>query len=120
MFQKTLVWLFISLNAIVFAQKTYQVKGVVLDAKTLQPLAGVNIIGDNLYAISSVTGEFSIDGVLEGTYSFKISHISCKHKNITVKVAPDMPLIKILLDESNNKLDEIQLVGKTKKRRAQS
>ena len=116
MFQKTLVWLFISLNAIVFAQKTYQVKGVVLDAKTLQPLAGVNIIGDNLYAISSVTGEFSIDGVLEGTYSFKISHISCKHKNITVKVAPDMPLIKILLDESDNKLDEIKIIGKTKKR----
>ena len=116
MFQKTLVWLFISLNTIVFAQKTYQIKGVVLNAKTHQPLEGVYIIGNNLHTVSSVTGEFSINKVLEGTYNFKISHISCKHKDITVTVGPDMQLIKILLDESDNKLDEIQLVGKTKKR----
>ncbi|MFY0714079.1 TonB-dependent receptor [Seonamhaeicola sp. NFXS20] len=110
------IWLFLSFSTIIIAQNTYSIKGLVLNSKTLQPLEGVNIIGENMYSITSSTGTFTIKNVLEGTYTFKISHLGFATKNLTITVTANMNLVKVLLDESTSSLDEIEVTGKTKKR----
>lgn len=100
----------------VFAQDSFQIKGVVASANTLQPLEGVNIIGKGLFSVSSATGTFTIKDVTEGTYTFTISHLGYTTKTIDVEVSPNMEELKIFLDESTTALQEIEVNGKTKKR----
>ncbi|MUU77103.1 TonB-dependent receptor [Winogradskyella sp. HL2-2] len=119
MFYKTVsLWLSISLSSVVFAQHSFNIKGVVLDSKTLQPIEGVNIIGENLFAVTASTGTFSISDVSKGNYNFKISHIRYSPKIVSVVVSSDMELIKVVLEESTTSLNEIAVTGQTKKRLA--
>ena len=46
-------WLFISLCVSASAQEYHTIKGIVVDANTSAPIAGVNIIGKYLYAKES-------------------------------------------------------------------
>ena len=110
------LWLSISLSSIVFAQDSFQIKGTIASANTLQPLEGVNIIGKNLYAVSSASGAFIIKDVTEGTYTFTISHLGYTTKTINIEVGPNLEELKIVLDESTTALHEIEVNGKTKKR----
>ncbi|SDM54463.1 TonB-dependent receptor [Kriegella aquimaris] len=119
MFHKILsVVLFFSLISIAIAQDSFQIKGFVIHAGTLQPAEGANIVGKNLFAVTSATGAFTINNVVEGTYRFTISHIGCESKTISVDVGPNMDELKIFLNESTTELDEVQIEGKTKKREA--
>ncbi|WP_405604932.1 TonB-dependent receptor [Polaribacter sp. Asnod1-A03] len=118
MFQKALlsVWLFFSLCTISFGQDLYQIKGSVLNVTTLQPIEGINIVGHKRYAISSKTGEFTINNMANGTYTFKVSHIGFDSKTVTVVVASASVTLPIYLKESSTKLDEVKVLGKSKKR----
>ncbi|MFD2541437.1 TonB-dependent receptor domain-containing protein [Lacinutrix gracilariae] len=117
MFQKTwILWLFLSLSSMVFAQGSFKIKGIVLNINTLQPIEGANIIGESLFAISSTTGEFVIKRVVNGTYTFTISHLGYASKEITIDADANMEMIKVFLEESTTDLDEIEITGKTKKR----
>ncbi|WP_298879823.1 TonB-dependent receptor [uncultured Polaribacter sp.] len=98
------------------AQDTFNIKGTVLESKTLTPLEGVNIIGKKIYAITNSTGNFFINDVTKGTYTLKISHIGYATKEIKVTVSKEMNTLRIFLEESFTELKEIKLVGKTKKR----
>ncbi|WP_405414560.1 TonB-dependent receptor domain-containing protein [Maribacter sp. Asnod1-A12] len=120
MFYKILgVWLFSSLCSIATAQETFQVKGIVLHAKDLTPAQGASIVGNNLFAVSTTTGAFSINNVSKGTYTFTASHIGCEPTTISVDVGPNMKEIKIFLVESTTVLDEVKVNGKTKNREIQ-
>ena len=68
-------WLFISLCVSASAQEYHTIKGIVVDANTSAPIAGVNIIGKYLYAISADNGEFVIKNVTAGKHRFEITHI---------------------------------------------
>ncbi|MEO9892955.1 TonB-dependent receptor [Aurantibacter sp.] len=117
MFHKILnIGLFFSLCSITFAQDTYQIQGIVLHASNLTPAQGANIVGKNLYAVSRATGEFAINNVAEGSYTFTISHIGCEPKTISVTVGPKMEELKIYLQESTTELEEVKVSGKSKKR----
>jgi len=117
MFYKTLsLWLSISLGSIAFAQDSFQIKGLVISNNTQQPIEGANIIGENLFSISSAKGTFSINNVTEGTYTFTISHIGYASKTINIIVGPNMEELKIYLNEATTELKEIEILGKTKKR----
>jgi iron complex outermembrane receptor protein len=100
----------------VFAQKSYKIEGIVLNTKTLHPIEGVNIIGENLFAVTSSTGEFTISNVAEGDYTFKISRIGFAPKDINISVDSNTPIIKVFLDESTTILEEIEVTGKTEHR----
>ncbi|MEE9362224.1 MAG: TonB-dependent receptor [Cellulophaga sp.] len=110
------IWLSLGLCSIAFAQDSFQIKGLVVNASTLQPIEGVNIISNGLFAISSSTGEFIIKNVTDGTYNFKTSHIGYISKIVTVKVGEEMKEVKISLDESTTALEEVEVHGKTNKR----
>ncbi|GAA3788096.1 TonB-dependent receptor [Corallibacter vietnamensis] len=120
MFNKALcLLLFFSLNTILLAQETFQIKGTVTDAKTLQPIEGVTIIGkDNLYAISSSDGSFVINNVPSGDYTLTISHVAYTTKTMVINVNSKTITIAIVLNELTTNLDEITVTGKTKQRLA--
>lgn len=112
-------WLFFSLCSMVFAQDSFQIKGLVINAKTLQPIEGANVIGNGLFSISSSTGTFTIKNVTRGTYSLTISHIGYSTDTVTIKVDPKMDVLKVALWESATELQEVQVNGKSKKRETQ-
>lgn len=112
------VWLCFSLCSMAYAQDSFQIKGSVVNANTLQAIEGANIIGDRLFSISSSTGKFTIKNVVEGRYSFNISHIGYTSKTITVNVGPEMEAVTVSLNESTTALEEVEVHGKTKKRAA--
>jgi len=112
MFQRTLgLWLCMGLNAIVFAQDSYKIKGSVVNANTLHPIKGANIAAKDFYSISSSTGAFSINNVPKGTYLLTVSHISYGPKSVTIHVGPDNRDIKIHLNESTTALNEVEVYG---------
>jgi len=113
------VWLYFSLCSIAFAQDSFQIEGSVINANTLQPLVGANIIGKGFFSISSATGTFTIKNVVAGTYSLTISHIGYSSETVSLKVGPKMEPLKIALMESATELQEVEVKGKTQQREAQ-
>ena len=113
------VWLYFSLCSITFAQDSFPIEGSVVNANTLQPLEGANIIGKGLFSISSATGTFTIKNVVEGTYSLTISHIGYSSETVTITVGPKMDTLKVYLKESVTELEDVEVNGKTHKREAQ-
>ncbi|RTE53361.1 TonB-dependent receptor [Arenibacter aquaticus] len=112
-------WLFFSLCSMVFAQDSFQIKGLVINAKTLQPIEGANVIGKGLFSISSSTGTFTIENVARGTRSLTISHIGYSSNMVTIKVGPKMDSLTVALKESATQLQEVEVNGKSKKRQNQ-
>jgi len=113
------VLLYFSLYAITFAQNSFEIKGIVIDNKTHQPIEGANIISNNLFSISSSTGEFTIKNMTKETYTFTVSCIGYTPKTFTVNTAAKIAPITISLNESETVLNEIEVQGKTKKREIQ-
>ncbi|UMB52778.1 TonB-dependent receptor [Lutibacter sp. A64] len=105
-----------SFYAISFSQNSFEIKGIVIDAKTQQPIEGANIISNNLFAISSSNGEFNIKNMTKEVYTFTVSCIGYTPKTFTVSTAAKIEPITISLNESATKLNEIEVQGKTKKR----
>jgi iron complex outermembrane receptor protein len=119
MFKNMLVaWLFISLCAQASAQETHSLKGIIVDANTLKPIAGANIIGLNLYAVSSENGEFVIGKIPKGSHHFEISHIGYATEQLTVEVNDNLENVMIQLKESVTNLDGVELTGKTEQHKA--
>ena len=118
MFYKTLsIWLCFSLYAMACTQDSLIIKGLVVNAKTLQPIEGVNIIGDGFFSISSSDGSFIIKNITNGNYVLNVSHIGYAPKTINVHVWRNMDLIYVALDEAVTNLDTVEVNGKTSKRR---
>ena len=117
MFHKILgVCLYFGLCPLVFAQDSFQINGSVVNANTLQPIEGANIIGKDLFSISSSSGGFTIENVVGGTYSLTISHIGYMPRTITVIAGPEMEAVQVLLEESSLDLEEVEILGKSKQR----
>ena len=111
------IWLFFSFYSNAIAQDSYQIKGSVQNTNNLQLIEGANIIGENLFAISSKTGAFTLNNVPEGTYTFKVSHVGFEAKTITVTVKSKMVTVPIFLKESSTVLEEVEVLGKSKERK---
>lgn len=74
------------LSSFMFAQGT--LKGIISDSLTKKPLIGANVflVGTAIGAATNIEGEFSIKNIPEGNYSFKVSYIGYKSKQIEVNV----------------------------------
>ncbi|MCR9265344.1 MAG: TonB-dependent receptor [Flavobacteriaceae bacterium] len=114
-----MAWLYIGLCLQASAQELHTIKGVIVDAKTQDPIIGANIIGNNLFAVSSDGGEFSIENVPQGLQKFTITHIGYTSQQLTLEVNPNMGWVTIELVASVTNLDEVELYGKTEHRKAQ-
>jgi len=114
-----MAWLYIGLCLQASAQELHTINGVIIDAHTQSPIIGANIIGDNLFAVSSDRGEFSIENVPQGPKKFTITHIGYTSQQLTLEVNPNMDWITIELVASVTNLDEVELYGKTEHRKAQ-
>ncbi|QWX85162.1 TonB-dependent receptor [Cellulophaga sp. HaHaR_3_176] len=112
------IGLFFSLCSTALAQNSYQIKGFIIHANTLEPAKGATIVGEKLFSVSTSTGAFTINNVVKGKYVFTISHIGCESETISIDVGPNMDELKIFLTESTTVLDEVKVSGKTKKRKA--
>lgn len=112
------VWLSIGLCSLSFAQASFNIKGVVVNAQTQTPITGANIIGDKLYAVSSDNGEFILKNVGTGTYTLKVTHLGYTPAFITIEANNKAEKIVVQLIESNTMLEEVQVIGNTKERTA--
>lgn len=120
MFYKTLsIWLFCGLCSIAFAQGSFLIKGNVLDTNTLQPLEGVTISHKNLFSTTSKAGEFEIENGVKGTYTFTVSHIGYTPQTVHVHTEPKIKNLTIYLRQVTTILKEVEIQGKTKKRKKQ-
>ncbi|WP_375240855.1 carboxypeptidase-like regulatory domain-containing protein [Polaribacter sp.] len=99
------------------AQKSYQINGTVLNSKTLKPIEGANVIGKKGYAISSKKGEFKLNNLIKGTYSFKVSHVGFIDKTISETINSESKELTIYLNEATTTLNEIKVLGKSKQRK---
>lgn len=68
-----------------FSQQTGNLAGVVTDAKTNEPLPGVNVIIKGTYygAASDINGAYKITGISEGKYNIDVSLIGYKTYQFT-------------------------------------
>lgn len=97
----------------VVSQQVTKLKGVILDAKTGEPVIGANVIvkGTTNGTITNFDGEYQLDAPVGATLS--ISFIG--YKNIEVKATAGTQTIK--LAEDTETLDEVIVVGYTTQRR---
>lgn len=112
-------WLCFSLCTPVFAQNSFQVKGSVVNATTLQPIEGANIIGENQFSVSSAAGDFTLKNLDKGAGIFTISHIGYSPQTVNVTVGDTTKFLKIRLKEQTTILEDIEITGKTKRRKLQ-
>ncbi len=87
-----------------------------MNAKTLQPIEGANIIGKGIFSISSATGAFTINNVVKDSCTFIISHIGYSSKTVTVIKKQRMEILLVYLNESSTALEEIEVLGKSEQR----
>ncbi len=109
-----LILLFISIN--VFAQGKGKIAGTVVDAKTNDPLPGVNILLKGTYygAATDFNGKYVISGINPGTYTMQVSLIGYKTMEYTgLKVEPNKTLqIDVKLEETVLTLEQdVVIVG---------
>ncbi|SHJ56311.1 iron complex outermembrane recepter protein [Pseudozobellia thermophila] len=111
MYRLLSIWLCVGLSSMAFAQDSFRIEGSVLNANTLQPIEGANIVGKGFYSVSSSTGAFKIKNVAKGRYSLTVSHISYRPKTVEVEVGPNMEEVQILLSETTTTLEEVEVYG---------
>ncbi|WP_100610116.1 TonB-dependent receptor [Confluentibacter lentus] len=119
MFHK-LLWagLSFSLCSLSFAQKTFTIKGTVINAQTQSPIVGATIIGEGLFAVSSNDGAFTLKNVSEGFHTFKVTHLGYTPEFFDLEVNGNSEKVIVALKESNTVLEEVELLGKTKEKLA--
>lgn len=98
---------FIFSAGFLYAQTTFNVKGVVTDA-TGETLPGVNVIVKNSTKgdVTDFDGNYKIAGVPQGSI-LVFSFLGFQTKEVVV----DKETINVVLEESSEKLDEIVVVG---------
>lgn len=118
--EAVLAILFMLFTLSTFAQ-TGSVKGKIIDAKTKKPLEFVNVSIRAIETqkpltgtVSDSTGVFRINRVKNGTYILSASFIGYKsvEKEFTISpTARNVNVKNILLEEDNQVIDEIKVVG---------
>lgn len=105
---KTIFFMIIALISFssLFAQQT-QIRGMVVDAKSNEPLIGVSILekGTSNGAITNVNGEFSITASIGST--LVISYIGYQSQELKASTGN----MKVLMQEDAKQLNEVVVIG---------
>ena len=94
------------LSAVSLQSWAQQLKGVVIDKNSKETLIGavISIEGTDVKAVTDVNGNFSFDGLKDGTYTLyikyvgyktlKIDGVQMKDANLTIALQPDEQQLK--------------------------
>ncbi|MDR8391194.1 TonB-dependent receptor [Aliifodinibius sp. S!AR15-10] len=99
-----------------FAQQTGSLEGTILDKKTGEPLAGVNVgIQDTRKGSSTDTeGFFSIESVSPGNYTLLISAVGYTGQQVEVNVQKSQTTtVDIALESTFLELAEVEITGRS-------
>lgn len=97
------------LCASVFAQEPFLISGTVKDAHSLEPISGASIIGQAAFAITTAHGDFQINNLPQGTYTFEVSYLGYTTK--TISVSADGKAVEVFLEPSTTMLDDVEIYG---------
>lgn len=92
----------------------FDIKGVVLDKQTREPLIGatVQLLPSNIAGVTNLNGEFKIKTPKKGTYQVEVKYLGFQtfHKELTISNAEVSLLIELSTDDQL--LDEVVVVGR--------
>lgn len=102
----------ISLLLIVMFATAADIKGVVKDSETKEPLIGasVQIDGTTVGTITDLDGSFVLNGV-KGETTIVVSYVSYITKKLKVNASKDTAPIEILLEPDNRQLGEVTVTA---------
>lgn len=103
----------ISLLLIVMFATAADIKGVVKDSETKEPLIGasVQIDGTTVGTITDLDGSFVLNGV-KGETTIVVSYVSYITKKLKVNASKDTAPIEILLEPDNRQLSEVTVTAR--------
>ena len=103
----------ISLLLIVMFATAADIKGVVKDSETKEPLIGasVQIDGTTVGTITDLDGSFVLNGV-KGETTIVVSYVSYITKKLKVNASKDTAPIEILLEPDNRQLGEVTVTAR--------
>ncbi|AYN66503.1 TonB-dependent receptor [Euzebyella marina] len=113
------VCLLLGVCTLAYGQNTFTVEGAVLDAITLKPLKDVNILNASFNAVSDRNGKFFLQNVPLGSHQIKVTHVGYGNQIVTIDVDDDSMPLTILMKEKVTSLEEVELIAKTDRRKAQ-
>lgn len=115
---RTILFVFILLPSLVFAQRVQRIKGTVVDKESHVPLPGVSLgVTDVTPAIGAATdadGHFTIEGVPVGKRTITISYIGYQGRvlsDVLVTSAKEV-ILPVELEEQAVKMNEMLIVSK--------
>ena len=103
----------ISLLLIVMFATAADIKGVVKDSETKEPLIGasVQIDGTTVGTITDLDGSFVLNGV-KGETTIVVSYVSYITKKLKINASKDTAPIEILLEPDNRQLGEVTVTAR--------
>ena len=102
------------LLTVTFICDAANLKGVVFDASTKEPLIGVTVYvkGTTNGDATDLDGRFEISNLKDGPYTIIVSYISYTTQEIQVHVSDNTPELQIGLESDNQQLDEVVVTAR--------
>lgn len=102
------------LLTVTFICDAANLKGVVFDASTKEPLIGVTVYvkGTTNGDATDLDGRFAISNLKDGPYTIIVSYISYTTQEIQVHVSDNTPELQIGLESDNQQLDEVVVTAR--------
>ncbi|MCA1752334.1 MAG: TonB-dependent receptor domain-containing protein [Cryomorphaceae bacterium] len=92
-----------------------EVRGVVSDKQTREPLTGamVLIAGTQLHSVTGLDGSYNIKNVPKGKHTLEVSFISFERQRIEINVSEgNAVIVDVQMAESGLDLGEVEIVGR--------
>lgn len=102
------------LLTVTFICDAANLKGVVFDASTKEPLIGVTVYvkGTTNGDATDLEGRFEISNLKDGPYTIIISYISYATQEIQVQLSDNTPELQIGMESDNQQLDEVVVTAR--------
>ncbi|MDD6766254.1 MAG: outer membrane beta-barrel protein [bacterium] len=85
------------------------IKGIVLDKQTKEPLIGAAVMIENQGTVTDIDGKFVLEGLKKGTYQLTIQYVA--YKTATLSATTGGPELTIELEADRQTLDEVTVTG---------
>ena len=102
------------LLTVTFICDAANLKGVVFDASTKEPLIGVTVYvkGTTNGDATDLDGRFEISNLKDGHYTIIVSYISYTTQEIQVQLSDNTPELQIGMESDNQQLDEVVVTAR--------
>lgn len=97
----------------VLIAKADDVKGIIIDKNTNEPLIGasIRVKGTTIGRTTDVDGKFKIANLRKGEHTLIVSYISYKTLEVKVKAGKDLPEVSIALEADDKMLSGVVIRG---------